>query len=67
VGLRNVWRKVTYRTEDNTDYRALEERAGQMTPWYDNRAVPDALPSEQPQPGFAESHLRMVDPSWRPR
>ena len=45
---------------------ALEQRAGQMMAWYDTRSIPDANPPDQPQAGYADSHLRMVDPNWRP-
>jgi hypothetical protein len=45
---------------------ALQMRAGQFTAWYDQRGVIDANPPEQPQAGYADAHLRMVDPNWRP-
>lgn len=69
-GLVWLWKKATYRDQEDWtsgEYRMWQERAGQVTPWYDNRALPDANDVEQPQAGYADAHLRMVDPNWRPR
>lgn len=51
----------------DSELAALEKRAGQMTAWYDQRGVVDGYDPEQPQAGYADAHLRMVDPNWRPR
>lgn len=67
MGLIKLWKKITYRTDDTTDYRTLEQRAGEVMPQWDTRSIPDAWPVEPPRQGFADEELRRVDPTWRPK
>ena len=64
-----LWKKMTYRNEDTTDYRALQQYVGEHMPGWDNRGVPGPQQNapEQPQQGFANDILHQVDPDWRPR
>jgi hypothetical protein len=67
MGLVAFWRKITYRTPDDTDYNALNKVAGEATPGWDNRAVIDGWPPTQPQYGHVFDTLWQIDPNWRPR
>jgi hypothetical protein len=44
----------------------LEQHAGQMTSWYDQRGVRDPNPPTQPEVGYANAELKLVDPNWEP-
>jgi hypothetical protein len=67
MGLRNFFRQTLEAGPDGSDLKALEQRAGEMTPWWDQRGVRDANTPEQPHGVVGYSDLKSIDPTWEPR
>lgn len=49
MGLIKIWKKITYRTEDTTNYWDLERQSGQVRGAMDQRGINDSNDPDQPQ------------------